>query len=75
MTVALAVYVAGVMLALWRTDASWPARTALALLWPIGPAAFIVTVSLLLAASLIAFPVLGVLLAAAALLAWWVAQG
>ena len=69
--VALGVYLAGVAIALWRTDASWPIRAALALLWPLGPAAFIVTVLLLLAASTIAFPLIGALVAAGALLAWW----
>jgi len=70
--VALGLYLAGVAVALWRTDAAWPTRTAVALLWPLGPAAFVVTVLVLLAASLIAFPVTGVLIAAGALLlAWW----
>jgi len=70
--VALGLYLAGVAVALWRTDAAWPTRTAVALLWPLGPAAFVITVLVLLAASLIAFPVTGVLIAAAALLlAWW----
>ena len=72
MRVALGLYLAGVAVALWRTDAAWPTRTAVALLWPLGPAAFVVTVLVLLAASLIAFPVTGVLIAAGALLlAWW----
>lgn len=73
MRVALTLYVAGAVLALWRTDASWPGRIALAVLWPIGPLAFVATVSLLLAASLIAFPAVGALVAAAAVLAWWLA--
>lgn len=70
-TAALVVYVAGIALALWRTDAGWPIRTALALLWPLGPLAFAVTIALLLAASLIAFPAVGALVVAGALLAWW----
>jgi hypothetical protein len=68
-----AVYAAGALVALWRTDAGWPTRIALALLWPIGPLAFLVTVAILLGASLIAFPVVagivGVLVAAGL---WWV---
>jgi hypothetical protein len=68
---ALGVYLLGVALALWRTDAPWPVRAAVAVLWPIGPAAFIVTVLLLLAASTIAFPAVGALVAAGALIAWW----
>ena len=72
--IAFAVYLAGVAIALWRTDASWPIRMALALLWPLGPAAFVVTVLLLLAASTIAFPLIGVLAAAGAFMVWiWLA--
>lgn len=66
----LILYVVGVLIALWRTDASWPGRTGLALLWPIGPLAFIVTVGTLLGASLIAFPVVGAMVAGAILLGW-----
>ena len=69
MTVAWLVYVAGVLLALWRTDAVWSTRIVLALLWPIGPAAFVVTVSLLLVVSLFVFPIFGALVAAG-LLGW-----
>ena len=70
-TAALILYVAGAALALWRTDAGWPSRMALALLWPLGPVAFLVTITILLGASLIAFPVVGALVVAAGLLAWW----
>ena len=67
---ALMLYIGGAAVALWRTDASWPIRIALALLWPIGPLAFALTVSLLLVASLIAFPIVGVVVTAVAV-AWW----
>ena len=71
--IALGCYVVGVLLALWRTEAAWPIRAAVALLWPVGPAAFILTVLLLVAASTIAFPLVGALVAAGALaMAWWV---
>jgi hypothetical protein len=69
--VALGIYVLGAALAVWRTDAAWPVRAAVAILWPLGPAAFILTVLLLIGASTIAFPAVGVLLAAGGLLAWW----
>ena len=71
MRVALGLYLAGVAVTLWRTDARWPTRTAVALLWPVGPMAFVLTVLVLLAASTIAFPVVGVLVAAGALLAYF----
>jgi hypothetical protein len=73
--VALGLYLAGAALAFWRTDASWPIRTALALLWPLGPAAFVLTVVLLLTASTIAFPMVGGLLAIGALVAWALLRG
>jgi hypothetical protein len=63
-------YVAGAMFAIWRTDAHWPTRLVVAVLWPLGPAAFVVTVLILLAASLIAFPVVGAVVAGALVLAW-----
>jgi hypothetical protein len=66
---AVVVYVAGMVVALMRTDARWPTRLTLALLWPVGPLAFVLTVSLLLAASLIAFPLWGALVGGG-LLAW-----
>jgi hypothetical protein len=66
------IYAAGALVAIWRTDAAWPTRLALAILWPLGPLAFLVTVSILLAASLIAFPlVAGAIAAAVAALVWW----
>lgn len=76
MRILWAVYAAGALVALWRTDASWPIRIALALLWPIGPLAFLVTVAILLGASLIAFPVVAGLIAAiVAVAAWWLLRG
>ena len=64
---AVAVYAAGVLVALIATDARWPARIGLALLWPLGPIAFVVTIAILLAASLIAFPLIGAIVLATAL--------
>ena len=51
----LTIYVAGVLVGLWRTDGPLAVRMMLALLWPIGPLAFAVTVSGLLLAAVIAF--------------------
>ena len=47
-------------------------RIALAIVWPAGPLAFIVTVAILLLASLIAFPAFGIAVAIGVALAWWV---
>ena len=55
MNTALAIYLAGVMVGLWRTDAPLPTRLLLAVLWPIGPVAFVVVVAILVAAAPIAF--------------------
>jgi len=55
MNIALAIYLAGVIIGLWRTDGPWSTRLLLSLLWPIGPVAFVVTVAVLLAATPIAF--------------------
>ena len=75
MRILWAVYAVGVLVALWRTDASWPTRIALALLWPLGPLAFLVTVAILLGASLIAFPVVaGIVVALAGAGIWWFAR-
>ena len=72
MKVLWAIYAAGALLALWRTDASWPTKLEVAALWPLGPLAFVVTVAILLGASLIAFPWIAALVALAAAGAlWW----
>jgi hypothetical protein len=49
------VYGAGVLVGLVMGDARPAARVGLALAWPVGPIAFIVTVAMLLAATPIAF--------------------
>ena len=72
--VGCATYVAGILWGLLMIDARPVARLGLAVLWPLGPLAFLGTVALLLAASLVAAPAFaaGVLLAAtAALWAAW----
>ena len=51
----IVIYLAGALIALWRTDAGPFERLLLAALWPIGPLAFVVTVVILLAASPLAF--------------------
>jgi hypothetical protein len=58
-TILLVVYGLGAAIGLVRTDGKWPARIALSLLWPLGPAALVVTVALLFVALPIAFPIVG----------------
>lgn len=67
---ALTIYAAGVAIGLIATDARPLARLCLALLWPVGVLAFVVTVGGLLAASTVLFPAVGVCVLAAVLLAW-----
>jgi hypothetical protein len=65
-------YVAGVAWSLFKSDAPPVERVALSLLWPLGPLAFVVTCTILLAASLIAYPAVMIPAAAiAAVLSWW----
>ena len=61
----LLVYLAGVVVGVLIIDARGLARLGLALLWPLGPLAFVVTISILLLALPIAFPVAGTLVLAA----------
>jgi hypothetical protein len=62
------VYAAGVALGIVCGNARPTVRIALALLWPLGLVAFAVTLLVLLAASLIAFPMFAALVAAIVLL-------
>ena len=66
----LAAYVAGVAWGLLKIDARPLARVGMALAWPLGPAAFVVTVIILIAAAAIAFPVFGAALLAVGIAAW-----
>ncbi len=52
--VLLGVYLFGVAVALLTIDARPPARVGLAALWPLGPLAFIATVTMLIAVALVA---------------------
>ena len=65
----LLIYAVGAVVALLEVDAPlWP-RLGLAVLWPLGPMAFVITITILLLAIPIAFPVAGTLLLAAGLVA------
>ena len=67
----VAIYLVGVAIGLWRTDAGPMTKVAVALLWPIGPLAFVVVISGLVLVSLVAFPRFGVAVGAAVAAAWW----
>jgi hypothetical protein len=55
MRVLLTAYVLGVLVGLWRVDGPPATKLTLALLWPIGPLAFLVTIGGLLVAAGITF--------------------
>ncbi len=67
----LAVYIAGVAWGLLVIDARPAPRVGIALLWPLGPLAFALTITILLVASLIAFPAVGAVALLTAAAAWW----
>jgi hypothetical protein len=58
--VAVTIYVAGALVALWRTDAAPVPRVGLALLWPLAAIACVVTLTMLSAAALVLFPLVGI---------------
>jgi len=65
------VYFAGVLVGLLATQGGVVTRLSLALLWPLGPLAFFITVAGLLVVAAIAFPLFGVILAALVAAGWW----
>ena len=58
--IAAIIYSAGFVLAFIKTDAKLLAKFGLALAWPLGPLAFIVTLSILFVVLIVAFPLVGV---------------
>ena len=64
--VLLSIYLSGLVIALAVMRDPWPARIGTALVWPLGPIAFVVVILILLVASAMLWPVL--ILGGAALL-------
>ena len=71
----IAVYFAGVIVGLWRTDAPPAKRLGLALLWPVAAAACVVTLTVLSIATAVLFPMIGIAAAMAALGVGWMVWG
>jgi hypothetical protein len=67
MHIALTIYLAGVVLGLVVMRDAWPARLATALVWPLGPIAFVIVVAIMLVTAAILWPV--TILGSAAVLA------
>jgi hypothetical protein len=63
-------YLIGVVVGLWRVDGSAMTKVAVAIAWPLGLLAFIVTIALLVSVAAIAFPLFGVALVVLLIAAW-----
>lgn len=70
MNAIVAVYLAGVVVGLLRVDGSVATKLGVALVWPLGLLAFVVTIAMLVCVAAVAFPVFGVALALAVAAAW-----
>ena len=71
----VAIYVVGVLCGLFVIDARPYERLALAVLWPLGPFAFVVTLLILLLVLPIAFPAAGIPFWLAVAAVWWFYSG
>jgi hypothetical protein len=71
-SILLITYAAGVVIGLFLIDEPLPARLGLAAVWPIGPLAFFIVVTVLLLVLPIAMPRAALVLAGIALLVWLV---
>ena len=71
MSAALLLYIGGLAVGLLLTDGRPLERLVLALLWPLGPLAFVVTVTILIVAAVIAFPMFGLVALGVAAMTWW----
>ena len=64
-------YVGGVVWSLLKSDARPAERVVLSFLWPLGPLAFLVTVAILIAASVVAYPLVMVPAVVVLVVVWW----
>ena len=55
---ALAVYLLGLVIGVAVMRDRWPARIAISLVWPLGPMAFVVVVSILLVTAALLWPLM-----------------
>jgi hypothetical protein len=73
LTAAVIVYAIGVVVGLLRVDAAPVPRVVVALLWPLALVAAAVTISALILAAMVLFPLAGAGVVLAAAVIWWVA--
>jgi CHASE2 domain-containing sensor protein len=71
----LEIYLAGVAVGLVATHGGVATRIGLALLWPLGPLAFIVVSAGLLLIAGVAFPMFGIILTVVIAGIWWMTFG
>ena len=71
LTAALVLYAVGVIIGVVRVDAGPATRLAVSLLWPLGVVAGVVTVSALVLAAMVLFPMLGAASVTVGILIWW----
>lgn len=64
------VYLAGVLIGLWRVDGPLAVRLGVAILWPVGVLAALVTVTGLGLVALVLFPKVGIAVAIVAAAIW-----
>ncbi len=64
------IYILGVVIGLLRVDGSAMTKVGVALAWPLGLAAFVVTIALLVGVAAIAFPMFGIALVVLLVAAW-----
>jgi len=69
--VLLTLYLIGVVIGLVRLDGPIATKIGVALVWPLGLAAFVVTITMLVGVAAIAFPLFGTVLVAALVAAWF----
>jgi hypothetical protein len=65
------IYVAGLVWCIFVSDARPAERLMLAVLWPLGPLALVVTLAVLLLASVVAFPLAMVSVLGVIAIVWW----
>ena len=70
MTLLAGLYAAGVVIGLLRVDGPPATKIGVALVWPLGLLAFVVTIAMLVCVAAIAFPMFGIALALLIIAAW-----
>jgi hypothetical protein len=72
LTALVLVYIAGLLVGLMAVDEPFPGRILVAAVWPLGPLAFVLVVTILLLALPIALPRAAAALALAAAAGWFI---